>query len=291
MAAALRSATRCSCRSLTSLPSLSHERYRASKIFHQIGSHPELRLIHEFPFIFTVPNFLSAAECAALRERAAGRLAPQTFDSDAYGARDSQGCVLDEPGLQAKLAALAAVGENQLQPLKVSRYAPEQRFTIHTDAWRAGPAEPGDWFNDRRRQRSGVPGAPIAGVNRIVTIFVYLSDVARGGRTRFRWTRYDECEGGTLGRDFYDAPAPGHGRTDLERGSGGDGVSIRPEEGLAVVHFPATTAESGGFTDYNAFHDAEPAVDEKWIAQQFIWSHPLEWSRVLDAENLLPPRE
>ena len=107
---------------------------------------------------------------------------------------------------------------------------------------------------------------------------------------RSRWTRYDECEGGTLGRDFYDAPAPGHGRTDLERGSGGEGVSIRPEEGLAVVHFPATTAESGGFTDYNAFHDAEPAIDEKWIAQQFIWSHPLEWSRVLDAENLLPPR-
>ena len=171
--AALRSlASRCSCRSLTSLPSLSHGRYRASKIFHQIGSHPELRLIHEFPFIFTVPNFLTAAECAALRERAAGHLAPQTFDSDAYGARDSQGCVLDEPGLQAKLAALAAVGENQLQPLKVSRYAPEQRFTVHTDAWRAGPAEPGDWFNDRRRQRSGVPGAPIAGVNRIVTIFV-----------------------------------------------------------------------------------------------------------------------
>ena len=55
--------------------------------------------------------------------------------------------------------------------------------------------------------------------------------------------------------------------------------------------FGSQFAESGGFTDYNAFHDAEPAIDEKWIAQQFIWSHPLEWSRVLDAENLLPPGE
>ena len=87
---------------------------------------------------------LSSAAVRGAAGRAAGRLALQTFDSDAYGAHDSQGCVLDEPGLQAKMAALAAVGENQLQPLRVSRYAPEQRFAIHaTRGVRARPVATG----------------------------------------------------------------------------------------------------------------------------------------------------
>ena len=34
---------------------------------------------------------------------------------------------------------------------------------------------------------------------------------------------------------------------------------------------------------------AEAAVDEKWVAQQFIWSHPmLDWRRVLEEENWEP---
>ena len=60
-------------------------------------------------------------------------------------------------------------------------------------------------------------------------------------------------------------------------------------QGLAVVHFPATVASHGGCTDYNAYHEAEAAVDEKWVAQQFIWSHPrLDFRRLLEAENHEP---
>ena len=65
---------------------------------------------------------------------------------------------------------------------------------------------------------------------------------------------------------------------------------MAPEQGLAVVHLPAMLPSAGGYTDYNAFHESEPAVDEKWVAQQFIWSHPnLDWRRVLDRENWEPP--
>ena len=47
--------------------------------------------------------------------------------------------------------------------------------------------------------------------------------------------------------------------------------------------------QAGGYTDYNAYHEAEAAVDEKWVAQQFIWSHPrLDWRRVLEEENWEP---
>ena len=35
--------------------------------------------------------------------------------------------------------------------------------------------------------------------------------------------------------------------------------------------------------------EAEPAVDEKWVLQAFIWSHErLHWPAILDDENLEP---
>ena len=60
-----------------------------------------------------------------------------------------------------------------------------------------------------------------------------------------------------------------------------------------MLHFPSTTAAHGGVTDYNAFHEAEPPEEPpcKWVAQQFIWSHPkLDFRRVLEAENWEPAR-
>ena len=124
------------------------------------------------------------------------------------------------------------------------------------------------------------------------TIFVYLSTVARGGRTRWRWTRHDAALGGDRGARFYDCPSPGAGRTDPQRGSGPE-VSVAPVEGLGVVHFPSLSAAHGGLTDYNGYHEAEPPIapPEKWVLQSFIWSHPrLDWTRVLEEENWEPPR-
>ena len=83
---------------------------------------------------------------------------------------------------------------------------------------------------------------------------------------------------------------PGHGRTDVLNGSGPE-VAVAPEAGLGVIHFPSTTPENGGWTDYNAFHEAEPPGEGcvKYVCQQFIWSHPrLDWTRVLDEENWEP---
>ena len=57
-------------------------------------------------------------------------------------------------------------------------------------------------------------------------------------------------------------------------------VNVAPEAGLAVVHFPSTTPETGGITDRNAMHEAETAVDTKFICQQFIFSHPVIYERL-----------
>jgi hypothetical protein len=272
--------------------------HRAARVIHQIDtSHPRLQCVHERPFIFRIPSFLSAAECAALRAKAATGLDPQGFDDAAGRSRTSTGCALrneEVPTLRKRLASLASVSEAQMQPLKVSRYAGGERFDIHTDAWRGDlrghPPRRDDWWADRARREHGVPGAPIPGVNRMVTIFIYLNNVARGGRTRWRWLQHDAKNSHGPRDDFYERPGPGSGRTDVERGAGPD-VSVVPQEGLALVHFPSTTASSGGFTDYNAYHEAEPAIDEKWIAQQFVWTHAgLDWRRVLDEASCEPSR-
>jgi len=243
-----------------------------------------------------VRNFLSADECAALRDKAATSLAPQSFDDASGGVRTSLGCVArneEVMALRERLAGLGNVELSRLQPLKISRYLEGARFDIHTDAWKGdlqgAPAEVDDWWADRARGEYGVHGAPISGINRVLTIFVYLTTCRRGGRTRWRWTNYDAALGGTEGSRFYEEAQPGSGRTDVLGGSGAE-FAIAPEEGMAVLHFPATTSQTGGYTDYNAYHEAEPAIDDKWIVQQFVWSHGnLDWARVLDVENLEPP--
>ena len=220
-------------------PSLDTARYRACRMFQRIDlATPGLRLVHERPYLFVVPHFFSAQECAALRAKASSAVRPQGFDSAAGRSRTSQGCTMrnDEvPGLRSRLAKLAGVELSQLQALKVSRYRPGERFDIHTDAWRGALLRgqrppPGDWWGDRARLKRGVLGARgVPGVNRTCTIFVYLSTCAAAGRTRWRWTAHDAALGGKHHQLFYETPGPGGGRTDVDGGSGVD-VSIRPEE-------------------------------------------------------------
>ena len=260
----------------------------------------KLRVLSERPPILAIPQLLTQQECDRLIAKAAGSmlLKQQGFDDETtHGQRTSCGVVVrneEVPTLRSRFAELAGVELAQLQPLKISRYMPGQRFDMHTDAIRGdargAPLNPDDYWDDLSRASHGVIGAPISGCNRIATIFAYLNTVGDGGRTRWRWTQYDACSGGSLHDSFYSDPGPGHGRTDVLNGSGPE-VAVAPEAGLGVIHFPSTTPENGGWTDYNAFHEAEPPGEGcvKYVCQQFIWSHPrLDWTRVLDEENWEP---
>ena len=273
--------------------------------FHALpaASLSRLRVLRERPPIGLVDGLLSSSECDRLREKIEGPqssaiLKQQSFDDHTTSLqRTSSGIVLrneEVPTLRQRFADFAGVALSQVQPLKLSRYRTGERFDMHTDAIRgdARGAEPcpDDYWDDRKRGEYGVVGAPFSGCNRICTIFVYLNDVKSGGRTRWRWTEYDACTGGDLHSSFYITPGPGHGRTDTRNGSGPE-VAVKPRTGLGVLHFPSTTAALGGWTDYNAFHEAEPPGEGgvKYVAQQFIWSHPkLDWTRVLEEENWEP---
>ena len=91
---------------------------RLSPPFHRINvADASLRLLHARPFIFTRPGFLTAHECAQLRDKARHALSPQTFDArGGGGTRTSLGCVARDDevaGVRRRLASLARVSVGQ----------------------------------------------------------------------------------------------------------------------------------------------------------------------------------
>mmetsp|Transcript_124778 Transcript_124778/g.233379 ORF Transcript_124778/g.233379 Transcript_124778/m.233379 type:complete len:345 (+) Transcript_124778:39-1073(+) len=96
--------------------------------------------------------------------------------------------------------------------------------------------------------------------NRVVTLFVYLRDCDEGGATRFQEI----------------------------------GMNIQPTRGMGVIHFPARTPIGGGKRDERTLHSGEPAIDKKYICQQWAWSGPLDRDKIqrtttsdLQADNII----
>mmetsp|Transcript_30926 Transcript_30926/g.51214 ORF Transcript_30926/g.51214 Transcript_30926/m.51214 type:complete len:423 (-) Transcript_30926:155-1423(-) len=250
-------------------PALPLDSFRAQNLFHQIDlNFPGLQLVHQNPFVFIVRDFLTAAECETLIHAAhaasAAAMAKSANDEHCDSFAPAWDAVRD---LRHRFARLANVGLGQMQPLKITEYAPGERFARHLDAVPCGEAhEPDhDAYNDKARLREGPACCPYPGGNRHVTILVYLNTVHSGGCTCWRWTQACPV--------FYDKPVPS-GQSVLSRPSGAP-LCISPELGMAVVHFPATVPHAGGYTDVNAAHEGEATDELKVVCQQFIWSHEL----------------
>eukprot|EP01044_Picomonas_judraskeda_P005374 COSAG03_NODE_504_length_7391_cov_53.058420_6_plen_692_part_00 len=278
--------------------------YSAQPHFHQINlGYPGLQLVHEKPYIFIVNDFLSADECGLLLGKAR-QLQQQTIAgtvSDTAGlaatdprrgfgvvsdTRTSKGCILwneEIPELRQRFCNLTQVSLGQLQPLKISRYDKGDQFAKHTDAITLKHFENSkDHFGDAGRplnqfgKRLGE--CPVPNANRYITVFVYLNDVSSGGSTDFHWTQTDP--------GFYDTPRLVD--TDARPFCDEDpktGISIQPEAGMAVIHFPAVKPEFGGITDVNAYHRGSEADDTKFICQQFIYTHELQCDHLRKAKG------
>ena len=115
----------------------------------------------------------------------------------------------------------------------------------------------------RRRQ----PSAPwhrrernVGGFNRHCTVLVYLADCSAGGETCWLWTR-------STRRGYYRKPRVVFESELNWMTPHQHDVLVQPKEGMAVVHFPSTTLETGGLSDPNAVHEGAPAVDTKYVAR------------------------
>jgi len=270
------------------------QRYRKDQLFHKISSHPGLELQCADPFIFTLDNFLSADEADELIRLASH--VPEAKSSEKLfqrGDRTSSSVVLhndDVAPIRTRIADLAKVSLAQMQPLKFTRYSAGGVFRRHTDCTEAMREQPAAASS---ATDSTAPSVQFP--NRFCTVLVYLNDCTSGGRTCFRWLDDDplfyarlRARQHSAERDLPQWAAVLHENAQvaaarlafLGRREGAAQqrreLCIKPKKGMAVVHFPCTSPDAGLVPDFNADHESEPAVDPKFVLQQFIWSSPMD---------------
>ena len=189
-------------------------------------NYPGLRMLHSNPPIFVVDNFLTDYECDFLIHHSADSMAPAPVVGKGAGeispSRTSSTCYLareDLPDYLRKVSALTGKPIEHCELPQVGRYFPSQQYLQHFDAF--------DLSNEDGRRFASNGG------QRVVTVLVYLNDVAQGGATSF--------------------PALG--------------LNVQPRKGMALVFFPATV---DGQLDKMVLHAALPAIDVKYVSQVWI---------------------
>jgi hypothetical protein len=248
-----------------------------------------------------VHNFVTQPECDALLETlSTSPSQPSDTRSAELSQEDRRTSVTVFPDaddlcwLRERVAEVTNVCQPQLEPTKLTHYSHGALFRKHTDAsflieklW-AFAARAADVHEDDVQSACSWP-------SRFVTLFLYLNDVSTGGRTRFRWLDgADSIPGHGV---FAQAIEPFTATDNVELSivpRAGKPAGIEPYEsssshlpcrylpcrhaypaGMAVIHFPTTTLESGCVPDPRTMHESEPAVDPKSIVQQFIWPLPI----------------
>ena len=184
----------------------------------------------------------------------------------------------DFPWLQSRLAAMCMVGKLHLEPTKLTHYACGEYFRAHVDC--NDGQEKKEWFKalreacdtgeltDATRARLLDPAGALSISNRFCTAFLYLNDVADGGKTTFTQLNADPAFYGHLaavealrGRSPLELPPraelSGQFRAQREAGR----LTIKPRMGMVVVHFPSTIPEYGCLLDRHAprWHKSAPA--------------------------------
>ena len=153
--------------------------------------YPGVRHLHRDPDIIAIDHFASDDECDGLAQLyARARARPSATAPGQEALRTSTTVFPDElevRWLRERIAQATNIASlEQLEPTKLTRYAAGEYFRKHIDA---------SFLNEKMwayaARLAGVDEdgvqAPCSWPSRFVTLFLYLNDVDRGGRTRFRW--------------------------------------------------------------------------------------------------------
>ena len=178
--------------------------YNDDVLFHSIDTGTRgLKEVSIEPYIFTVDDFLSSAECEALISKMDQSVAEEQASSEklsALGERTSRSVVpqnAEVAGLRSRLAALVNVQLTQMQPLKITRYDAGGVFMRHTDCTEALREAGGAGGAAAGCAAAGGTAAGGAAAdadtlpNRMCTVLIYLNDVPSGGHTCWRWRDAD----------------------------------------------------------------------------------------------------
>jgi len=128
--------------------------------------------------VYTMPDFLSAAQCVALVAMIDANRRPSTLmtDQGGPGFRTSESCDMDRHSPQVQpideaIAALLGIDPAFSETMQGQRYAPGQHFKAHHD-----------YFHEREDYWHRMKDT---GGQRTWTAMIYLNDVAEGGATWF----------------------------------------------------------------------------------------------------------
>jgi prolyl 4-hydroxylase len=195
--------------------------------------YPGLELVGIDPLILVVDDFCTATELELVREiamldmhqstvtEAAAEAAGKTVRTSSSGSLPKWSV----PWLTERVTQLTGYPAAHMESVQVTRYRSGERYSRHVDAVDLATADGRDWDAN--------------GGNRLVTVLVYMNDVASGGGTQF------------------------------------DTVTIVPQLGRAVVFFPSTT---DGQPDVRTGHEALPPIDcEKWAMQVWVRQRPTDF--------------
>jgi hypothetical protein len=269
--------------------SLPLDGYLAQRMFHRINiSQPRLQLVHQSPDVFLVPEFLSQSEC---RELIAMHGTAETRGASATSSEQSEmrtsTTVLPPPEdvlitkVRKRIAEMANVAVAQLDTTKITHYAHGQHFGPHVDtASKAyGIAKHDRWQQlvsmglrtpEAREQFNAVfDGPTCVGIcpDRFCSVFIYLNDVAQGGRTTF-----SKVQDGHVVREMGDAIDSLRGTTGPTHTPVAGGhqhpLRIEPRAGMACIHFPTTVPSYRCLADFSTTHESEAAISPKYIVQQ-----------------------
>ncbi|CAB9520049.1 Probable prolyl 4-hydroxylase [Seminavis robusta] len=204
----------------------------------------KLGLLHRSPPVLTVENFFTKEECEQVQNVA--------LASDENGPVQVQSATFSALAQSKRTSTSWFCYYSQVPTLLAkARHVlgiPTLEQMEEPQIVRYKVGEEFSWHYDE------VPGPQLKnGGQRLATLLVYLNDVAQGGGTVFR---------------------------DLQDGSTGEMLTMRPKLGSALLFFPAF---GDGTPDDRTLHKGEVAGDEKWIIQ--MWIHERGYVASLPESN------
>merc|ERR1719330_2150302 len=213
------------------------------------------------PRVFGVESFIAEGECDRVLEVAGPKVAKSMVsvkdndhgkDVDTW--RTSSNFFLPTAGdpileaLDLRVQNMTRVPITHSEHIQVLKYGYDGRYVAHTDFF-----DPRDYKKDR-----GTLELTANGVwNRLLTVFMYLSDVPKGGETYF--PRY----GGVTGHVPYD-------KCDL-------GYSVKPERRKVIIFY---NMHPDGKLDPDSLHGGCNVKEgTKWSANFWVWNVPQHFKR------------
>ena len=212
------------------------------------SAYPGLELLHRDPPVYRIASFIPARFCEKIRHAASPRLQPSTV-VDLSAEERGKGGIRSGGGRDSSSMYM----HHQALPTLLARCEkllglPRTRFE-YPQITRYLPTQQYTSHNDAI-DLSTEAGQRMSrhGGQRIATLLVYLNTCESGGETHFQRL----------------------------------GLRVRPLEGSCVVFFPAFSC---GTIDPLMQHSAEPAIEEKWVAQLWARQRDLHPRQKIEPED------